>query len=217
MAIAIRWAALMVGLSVVAGTATACGGGGASASVPAAPGASLTARVLQAGELGVPGYTASREPVVAQNAADAEASDSCAAERDDSLRVLRASGFQATARRSFEASNGGGISGVWQFATPSGAATWERTVLTQTAKAYPGCVPQGVTRTGYQLRRIQGLPAGTLTHATQSGPDGPGEAWNVVFTDGRFVYVVGVAGHAGQVRAAEVIGAARHQWQRRNG
>jgi hypothetical protein len=212
-----RWAAAFAAIAAVAGGTSACGGGGTTASVPAAPGAALTDRVLGASELGLAGYTASREPVVAQGTEDAEAADSCRPIRDESLKVLRGSGFQAAARRGFQADHGAALSAVWQFATPAGASAWEKEVLAQTQRTYPGCVPAGVTRTAYRARRFAGLPAGTLTYASQTAPDGSSEAWNLLFTDGRFVYEVGVVGAPGRVSSAAVIGAARRQWQRRNG
>ena len=213
---AARWLTVLTTVAATAGVVAGCGGGDTSVSVPSAPGAALTDRVLTAAELGIPGYTASREPVVAQTAEDFLAGD-CPAERDASLAVIKQSGFQAAARRAFTADNGGGLSAVWQFATPAGATRWTRANLAQTGKAYPGCVPKGVRQTSYAVRPVAGLPEGRLTHATQTGPDGPSEAWNVLYTDGRFAYVVGTAGAPGRVSSAQVTDAARRQWQRRNG
>ena len=214
---AARWAATATVIAAVAGMASACGAGGGTASVPAAPGAPLTDRVLGANELGLAGYTASREPVVAQGPDDAEAGEPCRAVREESLKVLRASGFQASARRGFEADHGGALSAVWQFATTAGATAWEKQVLAQAGRTYPGCVATGVTQTAFRVRPFAGLPAGALTYSSQTTPDGPSEAWNLFFRDGRFVYVVGAAGAPGRVTATAVIDAARRQWQRRNG
>ena len=213
---AARWAGALSAAAAAAAVVSGCGAGADAVSVPAAPGAALTDRVLSTEDLGIPGFTASREPLVAQDADGLEAG-ACAAEREASLKVLGSVGFQAGVRRPFTADNGGGLSAVWQFATPAGATRWNRAVLDQIPRPLKGCVPSGVTQTSYSTSRLAGLPNGVLTHATENTPDGRTEAWNILFTDGRFAYVVGTAAPPGTVSSAQLKAAAQRQWERRDG
>ena len=215
---AVRWVITMSLVAAAVGVVTGCGTDtSAGVSVPAAPGAPLVERVLTTDELGIPGYQASREPVVPVGAKDFLAGD-CPEVRDASLKVLDAAGLEAAVRRGFTADGGGGLSAVWQFATPAGATAWTKEVLDQT-KTDPGsaCIPKGVVQTGWDTRPVAGLPGGILEHATQTTPDGRSEAWNLLFTDGRFAYVVGTAGAPGRVEPAQVEAAARRQWARGSG
>jgi hypothetical protein len=214
-----RWgaAAATTAAAAMVAIAAGCGGAGdAAVSVPVAPGAPLVDRVLGPGDLGIPGYTASREPVVAQGLPGPEAADACAPRRDVETRDLRDNGFQATARRAYEADGGGAVSAVWQFASTTGAARAERAFVLHARLTFPGC-DAGIHRTGHSDCAVPRLPGGIIAHDTQTGPDGPGEAWNAYFRDGRFVYLVGAAGPPGRVTAASVLTPARRQWTRRNG
>jgi hypothetical protein len=214
-----RWgaAAATTAAAAMVAIAAGCGGaGGAAVSVPAAGGAPLVDRVLGPGDLGIPGYTASREPVVAQGLPGPEAADPCAPRRDVETRDLRENGFQATARRAYEADRGGAVSAVWQFASTTGAARAERAFVLHARLTFPGC-DAGIRRTGHTEDAVPGLPGGMIAHDTQTGPDGPGEAWNAYFRDGRFVYLVGAAGPPGRATEAGVLMAANRAWARRDG
>jgi len=206
--------------------AVGCGGGDSNASattaadttpsVASTSGAALTDRVLAADEFGIPGFVGSNEPVVSQDPKDF-LDGNCAEANAETLAAITASGAQAAARRGFEGNNSGGLSAVWQFSTPAGAAIWNKVALAQSAKTYEACLPKGVKRTGYNVQAVAGLPRGYVAHFTESTPDGAGEGYNVIFTDGSFAYQVGASGLAGQIKAAWVIDAARRQWARRNG
>ena len=68
---AVRWAVALAAVAVAAGLA-GCGGGEdeAAVSVPAAPGAPLTERVLAADELGIAGFTGAGGDVEAREPAN---------------------------------------------------------------------------------------------------------------------------------------------------
>ena len=214
---AVRWAVALAAAVVAAGL-VGCGGGEdeAAVSVPEAPGAPLTERVLAADELGIAGFTGAGGDVEAREPADLLAGE-CAQERARSLEVLDANGVQAVARRGFTAGEGGGVSIVWQFSTPAGAAAWQEEVIRQSEDPVPECQPDDVTRTGFETTPVAGLPNGTAMHITQTSSDGAGEAWNVLFTDGRFANVVGAVGPPGTVTEQMVVDAATRQWERRAG
>jgi hypothetical protein len=200
----------LVGIGLLAG----CGGG--DAVVPTAPGAPVADRVLGADELGLPGFSAAGEVEVVTSVEAALEGEECAPVRDASTRALEAADFEAVARRGFSADRGGAVSVVWQFATPAGAVAWNRETLAQNRDPKEECFPD-VTRTGFESRMVPGLPGGTLTNVTQVVESGPSEAWNVLFTDGRFAYVVGAAGPPGTVTSEGVIAAAKRQYARRQG
>jgi hypothetical protein len=52
-------------------------------------------------------------------------------------------------------------------------------------------------------------------HTVQTGNDQPGEAWNVFFTDGRFLYTVGAVGPGASEQA--VVAAAQRAYDKRDG
>lgn len=210
-----RWAMALTTALVAAGVA-GCGGGDDAVSVPDAPGAPLTERVLAADELGIAGFEGDAGAVEAREPADMLAGE-CAQERTRSLEVLEANGVQAVARRGFTAREGGGVSIAWQFSTPAGAAAWQEEVIRQSADPVPECQPADVTRTGFETTPVAGLPHGTAMHITQTSSDGAGEAWNVLYTDGRFANVVGAVGRPGTVTEEMVVDAATRQWERRGG
>ncbi len=152
---AVRWAVALAAAAVAAGL-VGCGGGEdeAAVSVPEAPGAPLTERVLAADELGIAGFTGAGGDVEAREPADLLAGE-CAQERARSLEVLDANGVQAVARRGFTAGEGGGVSIVWQFSTPAGAAAWQEEVIRQSEDPVPECQPDDVTRTGFETTPVR--------------------------------------------------------------
>jgi hypothetical protein len=209
---------LAVALTAVAASvalAAGCGASGASvASVPAAPGLPLADRLLTADELGIPRFTATREPVEPQDAVEASAGDPCTARRMHEVRVLQEEGLQARVRRSFVSDDGGALSIVQQFATPAGAEAVRTAVIADLRRHWPGC-DEGITTTAFGTSTLDHPPGATLVHTVQTGSDQPGEAWNVFFTDGRFLYTVGAVGTGATEEA--VVAAAVRAYDKREG
>ena len=213
----IRVTIALLATTAAAVVLSACGGGGdAAVTVPDAPGAPLAARVLGEEELGIAGYAAAGSEVTPKDP-ETFLSGECTTERERALQVLDANGVEAVARRSFTAPEGAALSNVWQFSTPAGARAWQEEVVRQSAHPAPECVPDGVTRTAFDTHPVEGLPDGEAMRIAQTADDGPAEAWNVLFTDGRFAYVVGAVGPPGTVTEEAVVSAARRQWARRDG
>ncbi|HMN98272.1 MAG TPA: hypothetical protein PKD59_02555 [Miltoncostaeaceae bacterium] len=203
-----RWAVALTAVAASVALAAGCGASdGNVASVPAAPGAQLADRLLSAEELGIPGFTATREPVEPQDAVESSAGDPCAARRMHDVRMLQEAGLQARVRRSFESGDGGALSIVQQFATPAGATAAQKAFVAGLDRDWPGC-DEGVTTTAFDTTTLDHPPGATLAHTVQTGRDVPGEAWNVFFTDGRFLYTVGAIG-TGVTRDAVVAAAGR--------
>lgn len=211
-----RWALALTAAAASVALAAGCGSsGGDVASVPAAPGAPLADRLLTADELGIPGFSATREPVVAQGAVESSAGDPCDARRMHDVRALQEAGLEARVRRSFESGDGGGaLNNVWQFATPAGPAAVKKAFIAELKMDWPGC-DEGVTTTAFDTRTLDDPPGATVTHAIETGRDKPSEAWNVWFTDGRFLYVVGAVGSG--VTEEAVVAAAQRAYDKREG
>ena len=208
-----RWAVALTGVAASVALAAGCGSsGGSVASVPAAPGAPLADRLLTADELGIPGYSATREPVEPQDAVDSEAGDPCTARRTHEVQLLQKEGLQARVRRSFTSEDGGALSIVQQFATPAGAQATRTALIADLHRRWLGC-DASIATTDFDTRRLDQPPDAILVHTVQTGNGQPPEAWNVFFTDGRFLYTVGAVG-TGASRQA-VVAAAQRAYDKR--
>jgi hypothetical protein len=149
-----------------------------------------------------------------QDAVESSAGDPCTARREHDVKTLREAGLEARVRRSFESDGGGALSNVWQFATPAGPKAVKKAFIAELNQDWPGC-DEGVTTTAFDTRTLDDPPGATVTHAIETGRDQPSEAWNVWFTDGRFLYVVGAAGPG--VTEEAVVAAAQRAYDKREG